>query len=59
VAFDAELEAGFADLTADQVDQERVVGVARNGAFELPWRTPSHGLHDARHDLEAALGPLP
>jgi len=59
VAFDPELGAGFADLTADHVDGERLVGVGRGGAFELAWRTAGHGLHDARRELEAVLGPLP
>jgi len=33
VAFDADLEASFAELSPDQIDRERVVGVGRNGAF--------------------------
>lgn len=59
VALDADLEASFADLAPDQIDGERVVGVGRHGAFELGWRPPGHGLHDARRALEVALGPLP
>jgi hypothetical protein len=59
VAFDADMEASFAELTADQIDGERVVGVGHKGAFELAWRSPGHGLHDARRELETALGPLP
>ncbi len=67
VAADPELDASFARLTADQVDDDRVVGIGRAGAFELRWQPPGpgsgpdlgHGFHDARHDLEAALGPLP
>jgi hypothetical protein len=59
VAFDPELAASAAELTADQIDDDRVVGIGRHGAFELAWRTPGHGLHDARAELEGALGPLP
>jgi hypothetical protein len=59
VAADPELDASFAKLTADQVDDDRVVGVGRTGAFELRWQPLSHGFHDARRDLEAVLGPLP
>jgi outer membrane protein assembly factor BamB len=59
VAFDADLNASFAGLTADQVDDQRIAGIGRSAAFELRWQSVSHGLHDARRDLEAALGPLP
>jgi hypothetical protein len=59
VAFDADMDASFAHLTADQVDDDRVVGIGRQGPFELRWQPPGHGLHDARHELEDALGPLP
>src|SRR5213078_2884408 len=58
VAFDPDLDASFARLTADQLDDERIVGVGKTGAFDLRWQPPGHGLHDARADLEAALGPL-
>jgi hypothetical protein len=59
VALDADLDAGFAHLTADQVDDDRVVGIGRHGPFELRWQPPGRGLHDARRELEDALGPLP
>lgn len=59
VAFDADLDADFAHLTADQVDDDRVVGIGRQGPFELRWQPPGRGLHDARRELEDALGPLP
>jgi hypothetical protein len=59
IAADPELDASFARLTADQVDDDRVVGVGRTRAFELRWQPLSPGFHDARRDLEAALGPLP
>jgi hypothetical protein len=59
LAFDADMDASFARLAADQIDDQRMVGLGRNGAFELRWQPPGHGLHDARRELEAALGPLP
>jgi hypothetical protein len=59
VAFDPELDASFADLTVDQVDADRVVGISHGKPFEVRWRIPGRGLRDARRDLEAALGPLP
>jgi hypothetical protein len=59
VAFDPELAASAAELTADQLDGDRVVGIGRHGVFELAWRTPGHGLLDARAELERSLGPLP
>lgn len=43
----------------DEIDDDRVVGVGCGGAFELRWQPLGKGLHDARRDLEAALGPLP
>ena len=57
VAADPELDASFARLTADQVDDDREVGVGRTGAFELRWQPLSPGSM-TRVDLEAALGPL-
>jgi hypothetical protein len=36
-----------------------VVGIGRQGPFELRWQSPGRGLHDARRELEDALGPLP
>ncbi|HEY0194335.1 MAG TPA: PQQ-binding-like beta-propeller repeat protein [Kofleriaceae bacterium] len=59
LAFDAELGAAMADLAADQIDDDRLVGVGRKGVFELTWRKPGAGVHDARRELEAVLGPLP
>jgi hypothetical protein len=59
VAFDPEMDASFTGLTAGQIDDDRVVGVGKTGAFELRWQPLGRGLHDARADLEAALGPLP
>jgi hypothetical protein len=59
VAPDPELETSFVHLTAEQLDDDRVVGVGRGGAFDLRWQPVSPGLHDARRELEAALGALP
>jgi hypothetical protein len=59
VALDADSGADFAHLTADQIDDDRVVGIGRQGPFELRWQPPARGLHDARRELEDALGPLP
>jgi hypothetical protein len=64
VALDADQGASFAHLTADQVDDDRVVGIAGQGPFELRWQPGlghgfGHGFHDARRELEDALGPLP
>jgi hypothetical protein len=68
IAPDADPGASFAGLTADQVDDDRVVGIARQAAFELRWQPgldpradarAGHGFHDARRELEDALGSLP
>ena len=59
VAFDPDLDTSIARLTADQFDDQRIAVIGRAGALELRWQPPSHGLHDARPVLEAALGPLP
>jgi hypothetical protein len=61
LAFDPESEASFAELTADQIDNDRIVGVGRHGAFEVHWRGPLDvpGLRDAREGVEQALGRLP
>jgi hypothetical protein len=61
-AFDPGAETSFADLSADQIDADRIVGVGRAGTFVLPWRDASvklAGLRDARADLERELGRLP
>ena len=53
----------FADLEADQIDGERIVGVARGGAYELGWQRgaaiTAPGVHDAHAELERQLGRLP
>jgi hypothetical protein len=59
LAPDAGEDASFAALTADQVDDDRVVVVGKHGANALAWAKPARGVHDARRDLEAALGVLP
>jgi hypothetical protein len=59
VAFDPDQGASFAKLTIDQIDDDRIVAVGKTGTLDARWKLPGHGLHDARHQLEAALGPLP
>jgi len=63
LGFDASAGASFADLTAEQIDGDQLVGIGRRGAFELRWRggTPGDvpGLHDARDELGRELGRLP
>jgi len=63
VAFAGNAEASFAELAADQIDAERLVGVGHGGAYELHWRRGAPvtvpGLRDARGELERALGRLP
>jgi hypothetical protein len=52
----------FADLEADQIDGDRIVGVARRGPYELRWHdAPSGvpGVRDASAELERQLGRLP
>ena len=59
LAFEGE---GFGEVSAAQVDGTRLVGITKEGPFELEW-TDEHrlpkGLHEARAALERALGPLP
>ncbi|MEZ4363012.1 MAG: hypothetical protein R3B48_22665 [Kofleriaceae bacterium] len=63
VGFDRALGVSLGSLSATHVDGERLVGVASGRAFEASWRHfadgTAPGLHDARAELEAALGPLP
>jgi putative pyrroloquinoline-quinone binding quinoprotein len=63
VAFDAESDASFADLAADQIDRDRIVGIGRAGVFQLRWHQPTPvdvpGVRDARTEVERDLGRLP
>src|SRR5205814_2176462 len=63
MAFGGDTEASFAELTPDQIDGERIVGLGRGGAYELRWHGSAPagvpGLRDARAELERALGRLP
>jgi hypothetical protein len=63
-AFALDRGAGsFADLDADRIDGDRIVGVARGGAYELGWQRGAPitvpGVHDAHTELEHQLGRLP
>ena len=63
-AFDASAETSFAELTADQIGADRIVGVNRRCAYELRWQPGGAlpdvlGLYDARPTLQRLLGRLP